>query len=312
MAIGIYPATVRPSACPKPVSLRRGLLRLGLIAAVSCAALLAGAADWPQYRGPGGRGIDDSQALPTHWNVETGENIRWQTPLPGLAHASPIVWGDRVYVATAVKAGKADLKVGLYGDITPLEEKEVHQWRLLAMDKETGKIVWNTLGHEGVPRAVRHPKASPCNSTPATDGKRIVAFFGSEGLFCFDMAGKLVWQKDLGPMDSGFYLVPSAQWGFGSSPVIADGKVIVLCDVLTNSFLAAFELADGKELWRTARKDVPTWGTPTVVETARPEDKSWSTAGIVAGAMTLRPARICGTWTAEGTSRCQRPCLPTG
>ena len=79
-------------------------------------------------------------------------------------------------------------------------------------------------------RAKRHPKASPCNSTPATDGRRIVALFGSEGLFCFDTAGKLVWQKDLGPMDSGFYLVPSAQWGFGSSPIIAEGKVIVLCD----------------------------------------------------------------------------------
>jgi outer membrane protein assembly factor BamB len=118
-----------------------------------------------------------------------------------------------------------------------------------------------------VPRAKRHPKASPCNSTPATDGSRIVAIFGSEGLFCFDTAGKLVWQQDLGPMDSGFYVVPSAQFGFGSSPIIAEGKVIVLCDVQTNSFLAAFALADGKEVWRSARQDVPTWGTPTVVET---------------------------------------------
>lgn len=267
MVTGIHPATPRPSTYPKPVSLCFALLRLGLTAAILSAGLLAGGADWPQYRGPGGRGVDESQALPTHWNVETGENIRWQTPLPGLAHASPIVYGDRVYIATAVKAGKADLKVGLYGDITPLDEKEVHQWRLLALDKATGKIIWNTLGHEAVPRAKRHPKASPCNSTPATDGHRIVAIFGSEGLFCFDTAGKLVWQKDLGPMDAGFYLVPSAQWGFGSSPVIADGKVIVLCDVLTDPFLAAFELADGKEVWRTARKDVPTWGTPTLVET---------------------------------------------
>jgi len=251
----------------RPVSLRRGLLRLGLMAAALCAGLSASAANWPQYRGPGARGLDESQASPTNWNVETGANIRWQTPVPGLAHASPIVWGDRVYVATAVKAGEADLKVGLYGDITPLVEKEVHQWRLLALDKATGKIIWNTLGHERVPRAKRHPKASPCNSTPATDGHRIVALFGSEGLFCFDTEGKLVWQKDLGPMDSGFYMVPSAQWGFASSPIIADGKVIVLCDVLTNSFLAAYELADGKEVWRTARRDVPTWGTPTVVET---------------------------------------------
>jgi outer membrane protein assembly factor BamB len=242
-------------------------LRVGLLVVGVCAGLKAGAANWPQFRGSGARGVDESQASPTNWNVATGANIRWQTPLPGLAHASPVVWGDRVYIATAVKPGKAELKVGLYGDITPLEEKESHQWRLLALDRATGKILWNTLAHEGVPRAKRHPKASPCNSTPATDGSRIAAIFGSEGLFCFDTAGKLVWQKDLGPMDSGFYVVPSAQFGFGSSPIIAEGKVIVLCDVQTNSFLAAFALADGKEVWRSARQDVPTWGTPTVVET---------------------------------------------
>ena len=282
MQTRIRVSNVSPPACPQPPSLRHGLLRLGLTLAVSCVGFSAWAANWPQYRGPGARGVDESQALPTHWNVETGENIRWQTPLPGLAHASPIVWADRVYVATAVKGSKADLKVGLYGDITPVEEKEVHQWRLLALDKATGKIVWNTLGHEGVPRAKRHPKGSPCNSTPATDGHHIVALFGSEGLFCFDMAGKLVWQKDLGPMDSGFYLVPSAQWGFGSSPVIADGKVIVLCDVLTKPFLAVFDLADGKEAWRIERKDVPTWGTPAMVETAGRRQiviNGWHSAG---------------------------------
>jgi outer membrane protein assembly factor BamB len=267
MPTKVRPILARLRTGRKPFWPHHGLSCLGLVAAILCADLSAGAANWPQYRGPGARGVDESQALPTNWDVETGTNILWQAPLPGLAHASPIVRGDRVYVATAVKAGKADLKVGLYGDIEPLEEKEPHQWRLLALDKTTGKIIWNTLAHEGVPRAKRHPKASPCNSTPVRDGNRIVAIFGSEGLFCFDMAGKLVWQKDLGPMDSGFYLVPSAQWGFASSPVIAEGKVVVLCDVLTNSFLAAFELADGKEVWRTARKDVPSWSTPTVVET---------------------------------------------
>jgi outer membrane protein assembly factor BamB len=241
---------------------------VSLIAAFLCFNSWTQAANWPQYRGPGARGVDQSQVLATNWDVEAGTNLRWQTPLPGMAHASPIVWGDRVYVATAVTAGKADLKVGLYGDITSLQEKDVHQWRLLALDKATGKILWNTLGHEGVPRAPRHPKATACNSTPATDGNRIAAIFGSEGLFCFDQTGKLLWKKDLGPMDSGFYLVPTAQWGFASSPIIADGKVIVLCDVLTKPFIAAFDLADGKEVWRTERKDVPSWGTPTLVEAA--------------------------------------------
>src|ERR1039458_3650440 len=149
MASRIHLATTRPPACPNLVSQGRALSCLGLTAAILCGEVSVGAANWPQYRGLGARGVDESHALPTHWNVETRENIRWQTPLPGLAHASPIVWGDRVYVVTAVKEGRADLKVGLYGDITPLQENEVHQWRLLALDKATGKIVWNTLGREG-------------------------------------------------------------------------------------------------------------------------------------------------------------------
>jgi outer membrane protein assembly factor BamB len=226
----------------------------------------AKAANWPQFRGPAAAGVDGSKPLPTTWDLEKGENVRWQTPVPGMSHASPIVWGDAVYVATVSKAGDSELKTGLYGDIEPLNEKENHQWRLIAIEKATGKVSWNTLGCEGVPKVKRHPKASHSNSTPATDGKRIVAIFGSEGLFCFDTKGKLIWKKDLGPMDAGFFAVPSAQWGFASSPVIHEGKVIVLCDVQTNSFLGCFDLADGREIWRTPRKDVPTWGTPAVVE----------------------------------------------
>jgi outer membrane protein assembly factor BamB len=228
----------------------------------------ASAQHWPQYRGPQASGVDASVALPTTWNIESGENIRWQTPIPGLAHASPIVWGNRVYVATAVQAGKSELKVGLYGDIASVQEKEPNQWRLLALDKATGKVIWNTLAHEAVPKVARHTKATHCNSTPATDGRRIVAIFGSEGLFCFDTDGRLVWKKDLGPMDSGYFVSPSAQWGFASSPVIHDGKVIVLCDVQKESFIAVYDLADGRELWRKARADVPTWSTPTVVTAA--------------------------------------------
>ncbi len=224
-------------------------------------------ADWPQYRGPSASGIDASRALPTAWNVETGENIRWRTPIQGLAHSSPIASGDRIYVATAVSPQEAELKVGLYGDIGSANDGEAQEWRLIALDKTTGKITWNTLALKAVPKVRRHTKASHCNSTPATDGRHIVAIFGSEGLFCFDTNGALLWKKDLGPMDSGYYASPTAQWGFGSSPIIQDGKVIVLCDVQKDSFIAAFDVTDGRELWRTPRKDVPTWGTPTFVKT---------------------------------------------
>jgi len=221
---------------------------------------------WPQYRGVGAGGVDTNGVAPVSWNVATKSKVLWQTAIPGFGHSSPIVWDDRVYVTTAVTPGKAELKVGLYGDIDPVNEKEVHHWRLIAMERSSGAVVWNSEALAAIPRVKRHPKSSPCNSTPATDGKHIVALFGSEGLFCFDLQGKLLWKKDLGPMDSGYYEVPSAQWGFASSPVIHDGKIIVQVDVQKDSFLAVYHVETGDLVWRTPRKDVPTWSTPTVVK----------------------------------------------
>jgi outer membrane protein assembly factor BamB len=223
--------------------------------------------NWPQFRGPEAGGVS-KLAAPVTWNLESGENIRWQTPVPGLAHASPIIWQDRIYVATVVKPGaKPDLKVGLYGDGDSYKEKDPHQWRLVCLDKASGKILWDKLGHESVPRVERHTKATHCNSTPATDGKRIVAMFGSEGLFCFDMEGRRLWHQDLGKLHAGPFNATNMQWGFASSPVLHDGKVIVQCDTLTEQFLAVFDAADGRQLWRTKRNEVTAWSTPIVATT---------------------------------------------
>jgi len=251
-----------------PVPLRRILVSFSFTLVLAASTH---AAHWPQYRGPHASGLDRTHTLPTTFNVETRENVRWQTPIPGLAHASPIVWENRIFVATALAAdgAKADLKVGLYGNIDSAKDTTRHEWRLLAVDKITGKILWNTLAHAAVPRVARHTKATHANSTPATDGRHVVALFGSEGLFCFEaQTGKLLWKKDLGAMDSGYFQMPSAQWGFASSPILHDGKIIVLCDVQKDSFLAVFDVTDGRELWRTLRKDVPTWSTPTLVTAA--------------------------------------------
>ena len=230
------------------------------------AAERSGAGEWPRFRGPQASGVDRSATLPIEWDVKTEKNIAWRKPIPGLAHASPIIWGDRVYVTTVTSDTTGDLKVGLYGDIRSANDQGQQTWRLVALDKEKGTILWNKVGHEAIPRVKRHTKATHNNSTPATNGERIVTIFGSEGLFCFDVQGELIWKKDLGPMDSGFFMMPMAQWGFASSPVIHEGKVIVQCDVQTNSFIALFDLKDGDEIWRTPRADVPTWSTPTVVE----------------------------------------------
>ena len=232
------------------------------VSVLGCASLHGD--HWPQFRGPQASGRAEGSAAPTSWDVETGTNIQWRRRIPGLAHASPIIWGDHVYVLTAVGAKESDLKVGLYGDIDSADPDGEQSWRLIALQKSTGFVLWNRLARRGQPRVKRHPKATHCNSTPATDGRNIVALLGSEGLFCFSRDGRLRWQRDLGPMDSGYFRVQSAQWGFASSPIIHEGKVIVQCDVQEGSFIAAFAIEDGHELWRRHRQEVPTWSSPSV------------------------------------------------
>ncbi len=221
--------------------------------------------NWPSFRGKNAKGISENFSTPTSWSVVDAKNIKWKTEIPGLGHSSPIIWNDRIFVTTAI-SGKEnpDLKVGLYGNIAPVDDETVHQWKVYCLDKKTGKIIWEQTAFEGVPKVKRHPKSTHANSSPATDGKYVVAFFGSEGLYCYGMKGKLIWKKDFGVLDSGFFLVPNAQWGFASSPVIHDGVVVVQCDVQKNSFLAALDVKTGKELWRTPREEVPTWSTPTI------------------------------------------------
>ena len=223
--------------------------------------------NWPRFRGPHARGVAEGHTTPVSWTVESGDNVLWRTPIPGLAHSSPIVWGDSVFLTTAVnEAGGSFLKVGLYGSIDPVPDEGPHRFVVYRIDKRTGKVLWERVAHEGSPRRPRHPKATLANPTPATDGERVVAFFGSEGLYCYDMEGQLLWKKDLGPLDAAFFVAPDAQWGFASSPVVHDGVVYIQCDVLNDPFLAAFDLETGEQIWRTPRDDVPTWSTPTVHE----------------------------------------------
>lgn len=221
--------------------------------------------NWPSFRGPEACGVATGPATPVAWDAAAGKGVRWSTPIPGLGHCSPVVWGDRVFVTTAISGQAGDkLKVGLYGDITPVDDSTPHIYLVFCLDKKTGKILWKREAYKGVPKVKRHTKSTHANPTMTTDGKRVVASFGSEGLYCYDMTGNLLWKKDLGVLDSGFYMVPAAQWGFASSPVLHEGRVYVQCDVQKDSFLAAFDARDGHEIWRTKRDDVPTFSTPTL------------------------------------------------
>jgi outer membrane protein assembly factor BamB len=223
--------------------------------------------DWPQFRGRRAAGVSYEANLPVAWNLETGTNVQWKTAIPGLGHASPIVVGGCIFVVTAEsRETDPQLRVGLYGDIKSVPTEESHIWRLHCLSMRNGRLLWQRTIHEGVPQIKRHTKASHANSTPASDGIRVVVFLGSEGLYCYDCCGKLLWKNDLGVLDSGYYVVPSAQWGFGSSPIIYQNRVIIQCDIQQNSFIAAFDVRNGREIWRTPRGDVPTWSTPTIVE----------------------------------------------
>lgn len=236
------------------------------LAVVGCQAALAdGDSNWPMFHGPRAMGVLDGPATATSWNVEKGENVLWKTPIPGLGHCSPIIWGDKVYLSTAISGmEKSGLKPGLYGDIASVPDDTVHKWEIVCLNKKTGKIDWEKQLLTGVPKIKRHTKSTHANSTMATDGKYLIAFFGSEGLYCFDMSGKQLWKKDLGVLDSGYYVVPAAQWEYAASPIIDEGVVYVQCDVQKGSFLAAFDAKTGQEKWRTDRDDVPTWSTPAI------------------------------------------------
>ena len=141
-----------------------------------------------------------------------------------------------------------------------------HSWRIYCLDKRTGKIIWEKVAHEGVPKTKRHPKSSQASATPATDGKHVVAFFGSEGLYSYDADGKLLWKQDLGSLNAGWFYDPDYEWGIGSSPIIYKNLVIVQCDIQKNSFVAAYDINDGHRVWLTPREEIPSWGTPTIYE----------------------------------------------
>ncbi len=242
-----------------------------LLLTVAAGAVVS-ANDWPQFRGKDAAGVAAGTAVtPIQWRLSPDTGIAWKTAIPGLSHSSPIVWGDRVYLTTAVAAeGKPRIVLGdvSKSGIDPATDTGRHAWRLIAIDKASGKIAWDKVAHEGTPRMKRHVKASHASATPATDGRTIVALMGSEGLFAFDMNGNQKWRADLGVMDVGLVDDPGMQWGPASSPVIFGNMVLVQNDRHKNSFLAAYDLATGKELWRTAHEEYPSWATPAVIRTA--------------------------------------------
>jgi outer membrane protein assembly factor BamB len=224
---------------------------------------------WPSFRGQQASGVAERQNLPDRWDGKTGENILWRTPIPGLAHSSPVVWGHRIFVTSAASSDpKATFRPGLYGDGDASKDRSQHRFMIYALDKRTGKVLWERVAHQGVPLEKRHIKSTYANSTPATDGRIVVAWFGSQGVFAYDVSGRFLWRVDVGRLDLGAYDIPTYEWGPASSPIIWNNLVILQCDTQNDSFILALDADTGKTVWKTDRDEIPSWGTPTAAMTS--------------------------------------------
>ena len=224
------------------------------------------AQQWPQFRGAATAGVSETP-VPTSWNLASNSHVVWKTGIAGLGHSSPIVWGDRVFVTTAISAAPNPQFDVRHAGISMATDDGRQTWRVVALEKATGKVVWEQTAFEGVPRVKRHLKASHASATPATDGTYVVALFGSEGLYCYEMTGRLIWKQDLGVMNTGLVGDEGTQWGPASSPIIHGPLVIVQNDRQRESFLAAYELRSGEQVWKVDRDEFPSWATPVVVRT---------------------------------------------
>ncbi len=260
---------------------------------------------WPSFRGPQASGVADNQGIPDRWNGKDGTNVLWKTPIPGLAHSSPIVWGDKVFVTSAVSSDpKASFRPGLYGDGDASKDNSPHRWVIYAIDRKTGKIAWQQLSRQGEPLEKRHIKSTYANSTPATDGRVVVSWFGSQGLYAYDMKGHFLWKADLGRIDLGAYDIPTYEWGPASSPIIWNNLVIVQCDTQADSFLLALDAATGKIVWKTDREEIPSWGSPTVADTPTGPQLVTNASNYIRG---YDPTNGKELWRLGGSSKITAP-----
>ena len=248
------------------------LVCVAVVSAVT--AISAKGGNWPQFRGPEGQGVSRETGAPLEWSAT--KNILWKTPIEGRGQSQPIIWGKYVFLTTAV-AG--ELVPGTKTPVYPeygaggrhpdsIDADRKHAFKVIALDRDSGKILWSQTAYEGLPSDYRHRKSSFASPTPVTDGKMVFAYFGSEGLYAYDYKGKLAWKQDVSKL-------VTMGMGAGASPILHGDHVIVQADngEGKDSFIAAYDKKTGKQLWKTPRQGVEvSWSTPIIVRTPKREE----------------------------------------
>lgn len=271
------------------LSRRDFLLAAGVV--VPGAAFAAN--EWPQFRGVGARGVAaDDPRLPHSWSAT--ENVVWKAPVAGEGWSSPVVWGDRIFLATCVSsAGTAPPEGGLYdgllSDAIPADE---HSWVVSCTDFDSGEMLWETVVHKGLPQVSRHKKNTYASETTVTDGEHVWAHFGDLGTYCLDMDGDIVWSKSWPNVETRY------GYGTASSPMLHDGRLYIVNDNEGQSYLLALDKVTGQEIWRVDRDEGTSWATPFVWE------NSGRTEIVTSGKDKTRSYDLDGTllWELTGMS----------
>ncbi|MCP4849714.1 MAG: PQQ-binding-like beta-propeller repeat protein [Verrucomicrobiaceae bacterium] len=262
---------------------------LGLSLSLVSSAI--GEVHWPQFRGAGAMGVADHPELPEEWDKQ--RNVSWKVAVEGMGWSCPCVWGERIYITTAVNSGATEkIKEGLYFGGERPAPKDTHEWRVVCLDLKTGKTLWSRTVHRGVPSQARHLKNSYASETPVTDGERVYAYFGNVGLFTFDMDGNGIWEYRWKAVKT------RHGWGTAASPFLHEGRIYVINDNDEQSFLAALDKKSGAVIWSKNRDEPSNWSPPFVWK------NSQRTEIITPGTGMTRSYDLDGNvlWTLRGLS----------
>jgi outer membrane protein assembly factor BamB len=270
------------------------------VTSVSWPAAEAKGANWPQWRGPDSQGVSRETGVPLEWSAT--QNVLWKTPIEGRGQSQPIIWGKHVFLTTAV-AGEVvpGTKTPVYPEYGPggrhpdsIDADRKHAFKVVALDRDSGKILWSRTAYEGLPSDYRHRKSSFASPTPATDGKMVFAYFGSEGLYAYDFKGNLAWKQQVGRL-------VTMGMGAGASPIVHGDHVIVQADTGgdgKDSFIAAYDKKTGKEVWKTPRPGIEvSWATPIIVRAKQREELVTSGSQFIIG---YDPATGKELWRTKG------------